>query len=106
MTGPGRCQVAAGIFRSRGLELGRAFRRGGELSVRSSASRTYAKAKAFTETRILQRKIKVRLLSAPASLASGPLPGAPTPAAASKTNGGLPALPAANTGATVIIGQA
>ncbi|KAK1924792.1 transcription factor [Papiliotrema laurentii] len=58
-------------------------------------------AKSFTETRILQRAIKVRLLSAPVSL--GNLQSGPTPAAASKFNGGLPPAPG---GASFMIGIA
>lgn len=58
-------------------------------------------AKSFTETRILQRAIKVRLLSAPVSL--GNLQSGPTPAAASKSNGGLPPAPG---GASFMIGIA
>lgn len=63
-------------------------------------------AKFFTEVRLLQRQIKVRLLSAPASLGASPFQSGPTPAAAAgKTNGfGLPA-PAAG-GASFIIGTA
>lgn len=52
-------------------------------------------AKFFTEVRLLQRQIKVRLLSAPASLAA-------TPFQASGDSG----LPAPSTGAAFIIGQA
>ena len=64
-------------------------------------------AKFFTEVRILQRQIKVRLLSAPVSLGNAPFPSGPTPAAAAKSgNSGLPALPAPGAGATVIIGMA
>ncbi|CAD6569557.1 MAG: hypothetical protein TREMPRED_005294, partial [Tremellales sp. Tagirdzhanova-0007] len=40
-------------------------------------------AKFFTEVRLLQRLIKVQLLSAPASLGSSPFPSGPTPATAS-----------------------
>ena len=63
-----------------------------------SASEPFGdEAKTFTETRILQRAIKVRLLSAP--LSSLPLN--------QKSNGnGLPALPSAATGSSVIIGMA
>ncbi|KAL1405286.1 hypothetical protein Q8F55_008913 [Vanrija albida] len=53
-------------------------------------------AKFFTEVRLLQRLIKVRLLSAPVSLGASPLAG-PTP-------GGQ--LPAPTAGASFIIGQA
>lgn len=58
-------------------------------------------AKFFTEIRLLQRPIKVRLLSAPASL------GAPPSMGSAKSNGnGLPALPSAGNAATNIIGTA
>lgn len=58
-------------------------------------------AKFFTEVRLLQRPIKVRLLSAPASL------GAPPSMGSAKSNGnGLPALPQAGAAATNIIGTA
>ena len=64
-------------------------------------------AKFFTELRLLQRPVKVRLLSAPAALGASPFSAGPTPAAASagtkQTNGGLPAV---SSGATVIIGTA
>ncbi|ORX39823.1 hypothetical protein BD324DRAFT_615122 [Kockovaella imperatae] len=75
----------------------------------SSAEPWGEEAKYFTEVRLLQRPIKVRLLSAPASLGASPLNAGPTPAAASTTlkgfgNGGLPA-PSAG-GASVIIGTA
>ncbi|RSH91298.1 hypothetical protein EHS25_009597 [Saitozyma podzolica] len=65
-------------------------------------------ARFFTESRLLQRAIKVRLLSAPASLGASPFQSGPTPAAASGkgTNGGQ-GLPAPTTGgASVIIGMA
>ncbi|AFR93247.2 nuclease domain-containing protein 1 [Cryptococcus neoformans C23] len=63
-------------------------------------------AKYFTEVRMLQRHIKVRLLSAPASLGASPL----QQTQSSKGSGtGLPGangLPAPSTGSTVIIGTA
>lgn len=65
-----------------------------------------AKARFFAECRILQRPVKVRLLSAPVSLGSSPFQAGPTPSGASKANGsGLPSLPSAGGGgAGVIIG--
>lgn len=63
-------------------------------------------AKFFTEVRLLQRPIKIRLLSAQAPMSSmaGPIPAA----AAGKTNGfGLPApAPASQTTSATIIGSA
>jgi len=68
-------------------------------------------AKYFTEIRLLQRPIKVRLLSAPVSLGASPFQSGPTPAAAAASKappnafgGGLPAPTSG--GASVIIGQA
>jgi staphylococcal nuclease domain-containing protein 1 len=60
-------------------------------------------AKFFTEVRLLQRAIKVRLLSAPVSLSAAAMSG-PTPAAAAGKGNALPA-PSAG-GASIIIGTA
>ncbi|WVQ78068.1 hypothetical protein IAT38_000149 [Cryptococcus sp. DSM 104549] len=67
-------------------------------------------AKYFTEVRMLQRHIKVRLLSAPASLGASPLQPTPAPSATTKPSGfgtatnGLPAPTSG--GSSVIIGSA
>ncbi|WVF72237.1 hypothetical protein IAT40_007049 [Kwoniella sp. CBS 6097] len=64
-------------------------------------------AKFFTEVRMLQRAIKVQLLSAPMTLGAAPFQSGPTPAAANKppaTSNGLPAPTVG--GASVIIGIA
>ncbi|RXK36714.1 staphylococcal nuclease domain-containing protein 1 [Tremella mesenterica] len=65
-------------------------------------------AKHFAEVRVLQRLIKVRLLTAPANLGVSPFQSGPTPAAASKTStNGASTLPAPTTGGpSIIIGTA
>ncbi|KAK8869858.1 hypothetical protein IAR55_000426 [Kwoniella newhampshirensis] len=64
-------------------------------------------AKFFTEVRVLQRHIKVRLLSAPVFLGASPFQSGPTPAAAAKSGSGSNGLPAPSSGgASVIIGIA
>ncbi|WVR05260.1 hypothetical protein IAU60_002272 [Kwoniella sp. DSM 27419] len=63
-------------------------------------------AKFFTEVRMLQRAIKVQLLSAPVSLGASPFQAGPTPAAAGKNGAnGLPAAPSSG-GSSFIIGIA
>ena len=66
-------------------------------------SHAYHQAKFFTEVRLLQRAIKVRLLSAPVSLSAAAMSG-PTPAGAAGKSNALPA-PSAG-GASIIIGTA
>ncbi|WWC90066.1 uncharacterized protein L201_004999 [Kwoniella dendrophila CBS 6074] len=64
-------------------------------------------AKFFTEVRMLQRSIKVRLLSAPVSLGASPFQSGPTPAGSAKSANGTNGLPAPTSGgASVIIGTA
>ncbi|WWD01433.1 hypothetical protein V866_008377 [Kwoniella sp. B9012] len=64
-------------------------------------------AKFFTEVRMLQRSIKVRLLSAPVSLGAIPFQSGPTPAGATKTANETNGLPApTSAGANIIIGIA
>ncbi|WRT67103.1 uncharacterized protein IL334_004069 [Kwoniella shivajii] len=64
-------------------------------------------AKFFSEVRMLQRSIKVRLLSAPVSLGASPFQSGPTPAGATKAGHGANGLPAPSSGgASVIIGIA
>ncbi|KAK4688228.1 staphylococcal nuclease domain-containing protein 1, partial [Tremellales sp. Uapishka_1] len=74
----------------------------------SSAEPWGEDAKFFMETRILQRPIKVQLLSAPVSLGASPFQTGPTPAgSAEKPTNGFGGLPAPVTGgASVIIGTA
>ncbi|WWC61150.1 uncharacterized protein I303_103729 [Kwoniella dejecticola CBS 10117] len=71
----------------------------------SSAEPWGEEAKFFTEVRMLQRAIKVRLLSAPVSLGASAFQSGPTPAGAKSANGnGLPAP--SSGGASIIIGIA